>query len=309
MDADEPEVNLPTIAPVEGATLGAVITDIDLTHLSSKTWRVVEEAFLEYAVLVFPAQHLGADAQVAFGRRFGDIEILREDGSEAVRFSNKRLDGTLLQPDDFRFKALRGNEGWHMDSTYMPISAKAGLLSAIEVPAGGGETEFADMRAAYDALDAETRDRIAVLSACHSLYASQAKIGHVVDTGSGYGYHDKGAPIRPLVKTHPVTGRKALQIARHIYRIPGMEDAAAQALVDNLLQSACRPPQVYTHRWQPGDLLVWDNRCVLHRARPYDRTEPRVLQATRIAGDPESELAPTARDKRAAGFQPATSNR
>ena len=299
----------PIIKPVEGATLGAVITDIDLTHLSSKTWRVVEEAFLEYAVLVFPAQHLGADAQVAFGKRFGEIEILREDGSEAVRFSNKRLDGTLLLPDDFRFKALRGNEGWHMDSTYMPISAKAGLLSAIEVPAGGGETEFADMRAAYDALDAETRDRIAVLSACHSLYASQAKIGHVVDTGSGYGYHDKGAPIRPLVKTHPVTGRKALQIARHIYRIPGMEDAAAQALVDNLLQSACRPPRVYTHRWQPGDLLVWDNRCVLHRARPYDRTEPRVLQATRIAGDPESELAPTARDKRAAGFQPATSNR
>ena len=302
-------MNLPTIAPVEGATLGAVITDIDLTHLSSKTWRVVEEAFLEYAVLVFPAQHLGADPQVAFGKRFGDIEILREDGSEAVRFSNKRLDGTLLQPDDFRFKALRGNEGWHMDSTYMPISAKAGLLSAIEVPASGGETEFADMRAAYHALDAETRDRIAGLSAYHSLYASQAKIGHVVDPGSGYGYHDKGAPIRPLVKTHPVTGRKALQLARHIYRIPGMEDAAAQALVDDLLQRACRSPRVYTHRWQAGDLLVWDNRCVLHRARPYDRTEPRVLQATRIAGDPATELAPTTRDERAAGFQRSSYNR
>ena len=117
-----------------------------------------------------------------------------------------------------------------MDSTYMPLSAKAGLLSAIEVPATGGETEFADMRAAWDAFDAATRDRIAGLSAYHSLYASQAKIGHLVDTGSGYGYHDKGAPIRPLVKTHPVTGRKALQIARHIYRIPGMDDADAQAL-------------------------------------------------------------------------------
>ena len=299
----------PNIEPIEGVTLGASITGIDLNRLGSDEWRTVEEAFLEYAVLVFPAQHLGAGAQVAFGKRFGEIELLREDGIEAPLFSNKKLDGTVLQPDDFRFQVLRGNEGWHMDSTYMPLSAKAGLLSAIEVPASGGETEFADMRAAWDALDTATRDRIARLSAYHSLYASQAKIGYQVDTGAGYGYHDKGAPIRPLVKTHPVTGRKALQIVRHIYRIPGMDDGDAQALIDDLLQRACVPPRVYTHRWQPGDLLVWDNRCVLHRARPYDRAEPRVLQATRIAGDPATELAPTTRDERAAAFQPSTSNR
>ena len=299
----------PTIEPITGVTLGAVITGIDLNRFDEPVWRVVEEAFLEYAVLVFPAQHLRAGAQVAFGKRFGEIELLREDGIEAPLFSNKKLDGTVLQPDEFRFQVLRGNEGWHMDSTYMPLSAKAGLLSAIEVPASGGETEFADMRAAWDALDAATRDRIAGLSAYHSLYASQAKIGYQVDTGAGYGYHDKGAPIRPLVKTHPVTGRKALQVARHIYRIPGMDDGDAQVLIDDLLQRACVPPRVYTHRWQPGDLLVWDNRCVLHRARPYDRAEPRVLQATRIAGDPATELAPTTRDERAAAFQPSTSNR
>ena len=299
----------PTIEPMTGVTLGAAITGIDLNRLDEPVWRVVEEAFLEYAVLVFPAQHLRAGAQVAFGKRFGEIELLREDGIEAPLFSNKKLDGSVLQPDEFRFQVLRGNEGWHMDSTYMPLSAKAGLLSAIEVPASGGETEFADMRAAWDALDTETRDRIAGLSAYHSLYASQAKIGYRVDTGAGYGYHDKGAPIRPLVKTHSATGRKALQIARHIYRIPGMDDGDAQALIDDLLQRACRPPRVYSHRWQPGDLLVWDNRCVLHRARPYDRAEPRVLQATRIAGDPATELAPTTRDERAAAFQPSTSNR
>ncbi|MCY4482993.1 MAG: TauD/TfdA family dioxygenase [Spirochaetaceae bacterium] len=298
-----------TIEPIKGTTLGAVITGIDLNRLDGQAWRAVEEAFLEYAVLVFPAQHLRAGAQVAFGKRFGAIELLREDGIEAPLFSNKKLDGTVLQPDEFRFQVLRGNEGWHMDSTYMPLSAKAGLLSAIEVPASGGETEFADMRAAWDALDAATRDRIAGLSAYHSLYASQAKIGYQVDTGAGYGYHDKGAPIRPLVKTHPVNGRKALQIARHIYRIPGMDDGDAQALIDDLLQRSCRPPRVYTHRWQPGDLLVWDNRCVLHRARPYDRAEPRVLQATRIAGDPATELAATTRDERADAFQPSTSNR
>ena len=151
----------PTIEPIAGATLGAVITGIDLNRLGGQAWRAVEDAFLEYAVLVFPAQHLGAGAQVAFGKRFGAIELLREDNIEAPLFSNKNLDGSLLQPDDFHFQVLRGNEGWHMDSTYMPLAAKAGLLSAIKVPATGGETEFADMRAAWDALDAATRDRIA----------------------------------------------------------------------------------------------------------------------------------------------------
>ena len=292
-------MTLPTIEPVDGATLGAAITDIDLTRLSGQTWRIVEEAFLEYAVLVFPEQHLDADAQVAFGRRFGEIEFLREDGREAVQFSNRKLDGSLLQPDEFRFKALRGNEGWHMDSTYMPLSAKAGLLSAIEVPASGGETEFADMRAAYDALDAETRDRIAALSACHSLYASQARVGHLVDTGSGYGYHDKGAPIRPLVKTHPVTGRKALQLARHIlshprhggYRRPGAGRRPAATCVPAAAGvhppvAAGRPAAVgQPLRAAPGAALR-PNRAARaaghpHSGRPRDRAGPHHARRAR----------------------------
>lgn len=297
----------PTVTPIKDTTFGATITDIDLNHLTEGTWRCVEDAFHEYAALVFPAQHLSEEAQVAFGMRFGEIEILRES-AKAVQISNKKPDGTLLKDEDFRFKALRGNEGWHIDSTYMPLAAKAGLLTAIEVPSAGGETELADMRAGYDALEEVTQRRIADLSAYHSLYASQAKIGHIVETGSGYGYHDKGAPLRPLVKVHPVTGRKVLYIGRHAYRIPGMDDAEAQALLDELLEFACQAPRAYTHHWQPGDLMIWDNRCVLHRARPYDFSETRILQATRIAGDPASELAPTGRDERANDFQPSASN-
>ena len=297
----------PTVNALE-STFGAVITDVDLNDLNSETWRVIEDAFHQYAALVFPTQHLGEEAQAAFGLRFGEIEYLREN-AQAVQISNKNSDGTVLEPEAFRSKTLRGNEGWHMDSTYMPLAAKAGLLTAIEVPDTGGETELADMRAGYDALDDATKERIADLSAYHSLYASQARIGHVVETGSAYGYHDKGAPLRPLVKVHPITQRKALCIGRHAYRIPGLDDAEAQELLDDLMASACQPPRVCVHRWVPGGLLIWDNRCVLHRARPYDFSQPRVLQATRIAGDPATELAPTGRDERASGFQPSTSNR
>ena len=298
----------PRIEPHANQTFGATITDIDLANLDAATWRVVEDAFHEYAALVFPGQFPSVVDQVAFGRRFGNLEYLR-DGQESVQISNVRADGTVLDSDEFRFKTLRGNEGWHHDSTYMPLAAKVGLLSAITVPENGGETELADMRAGYDVLDENTRQRIAGLSAYHSLYASQAKIGYRIETGSGYGFHTKGAPLRPLVKIHPVTGRKALCIGRHAYRIEGMDDEAAQALLDELLDLACRPPRVYTHHWTAGDLLIWDNRCVLHRACPYDVSKARVLQATRIAGDHDHDLAVTARDHRASDFQPSSVNR
>ena len=287
-----------TVTPIKDTSFGAIVTNVDLNDLDEATWQSIEEAFHQHAALVFPAQHLGEDAQVAFAARFGDIELLREN-TKAIQISNKNPDGTVLGPQDFRYQTLRGNEGWHMDSTYMPLAAKAGMLSAITVPPRGGETELADMRAAYDALDQDMKERIADLRAYHSLYASQAKLGYLVETGAGYGYHDQGAPLRPLVKIHPVTGRPALCIGRHTYRIPGLDDAEAQALLDDLVDAACQAPRVYSHNWQPGDLMVWDNRCVMHRARPYDVSEIRILQATRIAGDPQSELAPTERGESA----------
>ena len=299
----------PTITPLD-ATIGAAITDIDLTNLDDETWHIVEDAFHEYGALVFPGQHLTDETQVAFANRFGDIELLRDDpNAKAVHVSNQKPDGSILLPDEHRYKSLRGNEGWHTDSSYMPLAAKASMLTALTVPAQGGETAVADMRAAYDDLDQGMKDRIEGLSAYHSLYQSQAKAGFEVETGAGYGYHTKGAPLRPLVKTHPVTSRKSLFIGRHAYAIPGMTNEAAQDLLDELLDFACQAPRTYKHVWTAGDLFMWDNRCALHAAQPYDYSETRVLRHTRVAGDPASELVTTGRDDRAAGFEPSTSNR
>jgi alpha-ketoglutarate-dependent taurine dioxygenase len=145
--------------------------------------------------------------------------------------------------------------------------------------------------AAYDALDVDMRARIERLSAYHSLFYSQARIGAAAKAGDYYGFNEGEAPRRPLVKIHPVTGRRALFIGRHACNIPGMEAGASQALLDGLMDFACRPPRVYRHHWQVGDIVVWDNRCLLHRARPYDHAYPRVMMHTRIRGNPATESA------------------
>jgi len=289
-------------------SFGAVITDVKLGDLSDAEWRQIEDAFHEYAALVFPEQHLTDEEHIAFAERFGAIEMLRNKTDKAVRISNVKPDGTVMVPDEKRFQSLRGNEGWHTDSSYMPLAAKASALAAEIVPSKGGETALADMRGAYDALDDSMKERIAGLAAFHSLYASQAKAGFTFKTGDGYGFHTKGAPLRPLVKTHPVTGRKSLFIGRHAFRIPGMDDGEAQALLDELLDFACQAPRVYAHAWKPGDMMIWDNRCVLHRACPYDVTEPRIMRHVRVAGDPANDTAETGRDEHADDFIPSAVN-
>lgn len=297
-----------TITPVN-ATLGAVITGIDLAALDDKTWSDLYQTFLEFGVLAFPAQHLDGDGQGRFARRFGEAEKLSPKQTGAnVAISNQKADGSLAQPDEYHYQILRGNEGWHTDSTYMPLASKVAMLSAIELPPEDGETEFADMRAAWDALDVVTQQKLEDLSAYHSLYYSQSKAGFVHETDNLYGLHDKGAPLRPLIKTHPETGRKSIYTGRHAYGIPGMDAEESETMLRELLADACQSPRVYTHHWQVGDIVVWDNRCVMHRARPYDASYPRVLRGTRISGDVETELAPTFADERAGGFKPSTSN-
>ncbi|HEY8119681.1 MAG TPA: TauD/TfdA family dioxygenase [Myxococcota bacterium] len=272
------------------ATLGAVVTGVKLAALSDAEWRAVESAFHAHALLIFPAQHLDAAEQAAFARRFGEIEHIVPE-RDTVPISNRRADGTLLADDEPTMQILRGNEGWHTDSSYMPLAAKASVLSAQVVPTRGGETEWADMRAAYQALDAATRDRIATLSALHSIRYSQARIGDEAPRTAGYGFQVGDPPLRPLVKMHPVTGRPSLYIGRHAYGIPGLAPEESERLLDELLAFACQPPRTLQHRWQPGDVVIWDNRCVLHRARPWDHAQARVMHHTRIAGDPATERA------------------
>jgi alpha-ketoglutarate-dependent taurine dioxygenase len=296
------------ISPTE-RTLGATVTDIDLANLSDSAWTTLYEAFLNYGVLIFPAQHLTDDEQAHFAQRFGTPEKLSPKQSGAnIAVSNSKADGSVAGPDEYQYQILRGNEGWHTDSTYMPLASKVAMLNAITLPPEHGETEFADMRAAWDALSAAQQAELEGLSAHHSLYYSQSRAGYSHKTDNLYGLHDKGAPLRPIIKTHSETGRKSIYTGRHAYAIPGMSDEASELLLDNLLKAACQPPRVYTHNWQVGDLVVWDNRCLMHRARPYDTNYPRQLRGTRIAGDSVTELAPTFADERATNFSPSSSN-
>ena len=270
------------------ATLGAVVTGARLAQLSDAEWRAIEAAFHAHGVLVFPGQHLSRAEQTAFGLRFGALDsLVAKTGT--VPISNLRPDGSVRDAADPVLGILRGNEGWHTDSSYMPLAAKASILSA-EVPTTtGGQTEWADMRAAYDALDGDTRGRIEGLAAHHSLVYSQAKIGERAASALSYGSEGHAPPLRALVKRHPITGRRSLFIGRHAYGIPGLGEPESERLLDELLAFACQPPRTFKHRWLAGDVAIWDNRCVLHRARPFDPAQPRVMHHTRIAGDPATE--------------------
>lgn len=272
-----------------GATLGAVVEGVDLAHLDDITWGRLHEAFLEHALLVFPGQHLDDAAQGAFARRFGPLEADLMGDRDTVLISNLDRDGGVRGADHPVMAILRGNEGWHTDSSYMPVSAKASVLSARRVPQRGGATEFADMRAAFDELSPALAADLASKAARHSLEYSQARAGESQQGGYGIGVDQ--VPVRSLVKVHPETGRSALFIGRHAHGVDGMSADESEALLDRLLADACREPRTLRHDWSAGDVVVWDNRCVLHRACPFDPTEARVMAHTRVAGDPVTEAA------------------
>ncbi|MGB0637547.1 MAG: TauD/TfdA dioxygenase family protein [Gammaproteobacteria bacterium] len=271
-------------------SLGATIRGIKLNALSEKDWIEVHEAFLKYAVLIFPEQHLTQEEQEEFSTRFGKIENL-VDNLKTIPLTNKAPSGEIYEPDSEWMRLLRGNEGWHTDSSYMPLTAKASILSARIVPITGGETEWADMRAGYAALNASTQKKIKHLSAYHSYFHSQAKIGHTVKLGAGYGFNDSDAPLHPLIKIHPETKIPALFIGRHVHIIQGLSEKKTAECMAKLIDITCKKGTTLRHIWKPGDLVVWDNRCVLHRALPYPSQEERLMLHTRVAGDPRSERA------------------
>lgn len=272
------------------ATFGAVVRGIELRALDAETWQQLYAAWLEYGLLVFPGQFLTNEEQVAFAERFNPLEFA------LAPISNVGRKGVHSDPTDDVVKSLRGNEGWHHDSTYMPVQAKGAVFCAEVVPTEGAATGFADMRAAYDALDDATRAKVADMQAYHSLNYSQGRVGYLPskkkEDGNyvGYGY-DQPPYLRPLVKVHPETGRPNLCIGRHAHNIVGMSPAESEAFLDKLVSDACQPPRIYHHQWEVGDAIVWDNRRLLHRATPFDMSQPRRMWHARIAGDRPSELA------------------
>jgi alpha-ketoglutarate-dependent taurine dioxygenase len=270
------------IQPLD-ASFGATVTGLQLASLSDAEFAELYRTWLDHGLLIFPGQHLARDEQIAFARRFGTPEF------EIAPISNVRPDGSV-RPDDNAddvIKVLKGNMGWHCDSTYMPVQAKGAVFTCHVAPGEGGETGWADMRAAYDALDEATKVRIADLSAHHSLRYSQGKVG--LGDYKGYGMDQADAPLRPLVKVHPETGRKCLMVGRHAYGVPGLAPEESERLLQELAEFAVQPPRAYHHRWTAGDAVVWDNRALMHRACPWDMRQPRVMYHSRIAGDPVSE--------------------
>lgn len=282
------------VQPLEGVTFGAVVHGVELRSLDDATWAALHEAWLEHALLIFKGQFLTQAEQDDLARRFGDLEFT------AAPISNLDKDGNVhFDPADDVVKSLRGNEGWHHDSTYMPVQAKGAVFSAEIVPSEGAATGWADMRAAYEALDDDMKAFLADKQAYHSLVYSQARAGYLPSEdkkldGGGYqhyGMQDPTPRLRQLVKVHPDTGRPNLLIGRHAHNIVGMDAAESERLIDELIETACQPPRVHFHQWDVGDTVIWDNRRLLHRGTPYDMTQPRRMWHTRIAGDPETEAA------------------
>ncbi|MEZ5375024.1 MAG: TauD/TfdA family dioxygenase [Acidimicrobiales bacterium] len=278
------------IEPID-ASFGAYIHDIQLAHVTDAIWPALREAWVEYGLLVFHDQTLSKAEQDDFARRFGPLEF----GAAAI--SNLDKDDRIhADPADDLVKSLRGNEGWHHDSTYMPVQAMGAVFSAEIVPPSGSSTGFADMRAAYDALDEATKGQLVDLQAHHSLEYSQGRAGYLPSPNneggySFYGYHGGTVPLRPMVKIHPDTGLPNLCVGRHAHNVVGMDPAESEQFVDSINERAVQPQWMHYHHWSPGDVVVWDNRRLMHCAVPFDLTEPRRMWHTRIAGNPVTELA------------------
>jgi alpha-ketoglutarate-dependent taurine dioxygenase len=281
-----------TVTPHEGAC-GATITGVRLAEIDEVAFSQVLAAWHSYGVAVFPGQHLDEAAHVAFTRRLGALENtnLRDRDSEkrptTLTLANINRRGELVTDPEHKLnRFLSSNGHWHSDSSFKRISAKASMLAALQVPSEGGETEYADMRAAYDALDDATRQRLDGLFVFHSAAYSQTAA-----MGSGSPLHpdeEKNLPPvrQPLVRVHEPTARRSLFIGRHAQYIENFDPAEGRALLDRLLETACQPPRVYRHRWSVGDVVLWDNRCMLHRGHPWDFAQPRVMRRTTVAGEP-----------------------
>jgi alpha-ketoglutarate-dependent 2,4-dichlorophenoxyacetate dioxygenase len=294
------------ITPLNPGFAGDV-TGIDLTGtLTAPQVAAIEAGMDRFAVLVFHDQHFDDDTQLAFSRRFGELEI--SSGGEMARPEDRRLklemadisnldrSGKMREADDrVRLGAL-GNRLWHSDASFRAIPAKYSLLSARFVPTSGGNTEFADMRAAYDGLDAVTKVEIEDLVTEHSTAYSREMIGFPKED---YGAANQGKlrPVRHrLVRTHPVTGRKSLYLSAHIGGIVGWPVPEARAFIRDLTEHATQRCFVHAHVWRAWDLVIWDNRTTMHRGRRYDdRREVRDMRRSTIRGDamtaPQQEAA------------------
>lgn len=256
----------------------AEVGDLDLSRpLAAEEVAAIKQAFADYAVLIFPDQDLTEEQHLAFASHIGPLEtsIFAMNTNAKLRIRPELADVSNLNSrnqiwkEESRLRALQyANRLWHTDSSFKYLPARASLLYARSIPPVGGHTEFADMRAAYDALPAETARKLTGLVADHALAYSRARTGFDRFTEEERG----NLPPVPqvIVRTIPENGRKTLYLASHAGSIRGMSEAESSALIDNLVAHATQRQFVYTHRWRRRDLVMWDDRCTMHRGTAYD---------------------------------------
>src|SRR5271166_2241517 len=262
--------------------------------LNPEAVAAIEAGMDRYAVLVFRGQDITDEEQIAFTRHFGELESYttaghirrREEqrlGPGMADFSNLDKDGRIMSREDRVWFFKLGDRLWHSDSSFRPVPAKYSILSGRVLPSWGANTEFADMRAAYDALDERTKAEVVDLVCEHSLIYSREAIGFTDLTPEE---NAAFRPVRqPLVRTHPSTGRKSLFLAAHAGAIVGWTIPEARMFLRDLTEHATQGEFVYSHAWRSHDLVMWDNRSTMHRARRFDRTEVRDVRRTTLAGD------------------------
>jgi alpha-ketoglutarate-dependent 2,4-dichlorophenoxyacetate dioxygenase len=266
----------------------AEISGIDLAQpLKPADRDAIEKAIDRYAVVVFHDQKLTDAQQIDFAANFGPIHSSaqrarhqsikhRLERSEIADISNLDGDGKVLEVNARRRLDWLANRLWHTDASFRAVPGALSLLYAHVVPDEGGDTEFADMRAAYDALDAATQKKLEGLIAMHSIFHSRGQLDFTKYTP------EELASLPPvpqrLVRTHPGSHRKTLYLAAHASHIEGMPIPDGRLLLMDLMEHAVKPPFVHTHKWREGDLVIWDNRCTMHRARPFDTTKVRDLR-------------------------------
>lgn len=265
-----------TVSPIT-ESFAAEIGDIDLSRpLSAQDAEAVKQAFWKYSVLIFPEQKLEAEQHLEFAKIFGPLETsMGVYGDGPLRTRPEIADvSNLNHKNEIWGKESRlrlfqlGNRLWHTDSSFKRLPALCSLLYARSIPPVGGHTEFADQRAAWDALPEDMKRRLDGLVAEHCIAFSRARLGFSNWTEAEM----KNLPPVPqmLVRTIPQTGRKSLYVAAHAGRIRGMDEAAGKALIDELIAHVTQRQFVYTHRWRVGDLVMWDNRCTMHRGKEFD---------------------------------------
>ena len=294
-----------TIRPIDPATrafFAGEVSGIDLTRrLSDAEVAAIHAGMDEFGVLVFHDQNLTDEQQLAFSRQLGPLETATGDiaapedrrlSMDVNDISNLDKHGKVVARDDRRRLFSLGNQLWHSDSSFKAVPAKYSLLSARTIPAEGGNTEFADMRAAYDALDAATKREVHDLVCLHSQIFSRGVLGFDEFTEAE---RVKWAPVRQrLVRRHPTTGRLSLYLASHAGEIEGWPVPEARAFLRDLTEHATQRQFVYAHVWRLHDLVMWDNRATMHRARRFDGRQVRDMRRTTLTNEVSSlEQAPS----------------